>query len=123
MVRKELLRGLKRGRTLVDLCVEVGVLDAKGKPNPGLAHNIAHGRNGKPYEPMEREVRDRLRLKPICPACRRPLKIDRPKPLPKEYELFELFWRRLTKAQRKIVMRYTWEQCMKSPEFRGMLYG
>lgn len=122
-VRKDLLRGLKRGRHLVELCKELNILDAKGNPNPGLAHNIAYGRAGKPYEPIETEVRARLGLKPICPLCKRALKIGSPKRLPREREVWELFWRKLSATQRKAVMKYTYEQCMKSPEFRGLLYG
>lgn len=121
-IRRALLRGLKRKKHLVDLCAELGILDAKGKPNPGLAHNIAHGRHGKPYEPMELDVRNRLGLKPICPSCKRPLlDPDRPKPMPKEYEVYELFWRKLSPSQRKAVMRYVYDGFMSSTKIREIL--
>lgn len=71
---KKIRRLLERRRHPMryrEICELYGWFNTNGKPSTGLVFKLAYGVDGKPYEPG-REVRKRLGLRDICPACHRP---------------------------------------------------
>lgn len=101
-IRTAIRKGLRHKMTLEAICVELGITNDRGEPNPGLAHNIVFGRNGKDYEPTEFAVRRRLGMKEICPVCKRAMPKDKAlKPAPATLEDFEMWWNSLLPREKK----------------------
>jgi hypothetical protein len=60
------------------ICDQFGIqyIDGDGivHNNTGMAHDIAYGKNGKPYEPSDPGIRGRMGLPARCMACGRAIR-------------------------------------------------
>lgn len=102
--RIQRLRTRRQPVKWLDICEQLDILTEDGRPDYGLASDIAfkvvqfHCEE-LPYYPSP-EVAERLRVRPICLECRRPIRAVTDSNNRRPIEEHELWWRRLDRDTR-----------------------